>query len=342
MNLSVLLNLSTGGIIALVSIFSILLITIVAYLCFVPLGNWFIALFSGAYIPTFKLISLKNRKLNVGEIVGAYIMAKKSKMNLTINQIECLALSGANAKEVISALNFAKFSNLKLSFEQASAIELACHNVKQTVIDAVNSRIVEIEDIRGFTQDKIEIIARISISIKNNLDKFTTGLGLDELKATVSAWVLENIARTKNHADLLKEPNKSLLSNLDFRVVTLKSMYSILDVAVTSVEAGRDLNAELEVKAIEKEKIYAEIEAERLKHAEELRELQMRTKTEEMKSEILQAEKDIPVAISQAIKEGKFSFTDYCKLNNFQTDDSSEGDLFDEEDDDDEIDEGEF
>ena len=306
--------------IIVVSIFAVILVAFITYLCFVPMGNWFIALFSGAYIPTFRLISIKNRKLDVREVVGAYVMAKKSNLPIKLNQIEGVMLSGGNAKNVMSALNLAKFSNLKLTFAQASAIELSSHNVKQVVSDAVNTRVVKIGEIRGFTQDKIEIIAHVNISIKNNLEKFTTGLGLDELKATTSAWILENISKTKNHLDILKEPNKCLLSNLDFRVITFKSMYTVLDVSVTSVERGRDLNAELEVKAIEKEKIYAEIEAERMKHAEELRELKMRTKTEEMKSEILQAEKDIPVAISQAIKEGRFSIMDYYKLMNLQAD----------------------
>ena len=46
----------------------------------------------------------------------------------------------------------------------------------------------------------------------------------------------------------------------------------------------------------------------------------MRTKTEEMKSAVLQAEAEVPQAISQAIKEGRFSIMDYYKLMNLQAD----------------------
>ena len=46
----------------------------------------------------------------------------------------------------------------------------------------------------------------------------------------------------------------------------------------------------------------------------------MRTKTEEMKSTVLQAEAEVPQAISQAIKEGRFSVMDYYKLMNLQAD----------------------
>ena len=39
-----------------------------------------------------------------------------------------------------------------------------------------------------------------------------------------------------------------------------------------------------------------------------------------MKSTVLQAESEVPLAISQAIKEGRFSVMDYYKLMNLQAD----------------------
>ena len=74
---STLLKFGTGDIV-LVSIFGAIFLAGVLYLCFVPLKNYFTALFSGAYIPSFKLISIKNRKLPVATVVNSYIMAKKS------------------------------------------------------------------------------------------------------------------------------------------------------------------------------------------------------------------------------------------------------------------------
>ena len=131
---------------------------------------------------------------------------------------------------------------------------------------------------------------------------------------------MENISKAKNSEVILAEPNQSLLSNLDLRVVSQKSMYDVLDVNIASLDIGRDLNAENEIKMAEKEKVYAQIEAERRKNSEEIKELQMRTKTEEMKSAVLQAEAEVPQAISQAIKEGRFSVMDYYKLMNLQAD----------------------
>ena len=50
------------------------------------------------------------------------------------------------------------------------------------------------------------------------------------------------------------------------------------------------------------------------------KELQMKTRVEEMKGEVLSAEAEVPKAIADAIKEGRFSVMDYYKLMNLQAD----------------------
>lgn len=319
MALNSLLNFGTVEIV-LVSVFSAILLALIVYLAFVPMKRYFTALFSGAYISTFRLLSIKNRKLPIDNVVNSYIMAKKSGNKISLKDIESLILSGGDAVEVIKALNLAKNSDIKLDYSLACAIELSSHNVMATVQDCINSKLIEVKEIRAFAQDGVEIVANANISVKINLNKFIEGLGIDDLKGTVTAWIIENISKTKDHKDILKEPNRSLLSNLDLRVITQKSMYNVLDINISFVEVGRDLNAEREIKSAEKEKIFAQIEAERMKNAEEIKELKMRTKTEEMKSAVLEAEADVPRAISQAIKEGRFSVMDYYKLMNLQAD----------------------
>ena len=304
--------------ITLVSIFGALLIGIIVYLCFVPMKSYFTAIFSGCYISSFRLISIKNRKLNVADVVSAYIMSKKAKINVSLDEIENLFLSEGNPIAVFKAMNMAKDANIKLDYKLAAAIELTSHNVCEVVQNSILSKVENIEGIKGITQDNFELVVGVRFSVKINLLSYTTGLGLDDLKSTLSAWIMENISRTKDHKLALKSPSSSLLSNV--RVLTQKSMFDILDMNISSIDISRDLNAEREIKSAEKEKIYAQIEAERMKNAEEIKELQMKTKTEQMKSTVLQAESEVPLAISQAIKEGRFSVMDYYKLMNLQAD----------------------
>lgn len=336
-----LLNFGTTEIV-LVSVFGAILLGFIIYLCFVPMKSYITALFSGAYIPTFKLISIKNRKLDVSNVVNSYIMAKKSKQKITLKEIESLVLSGGNAVNVISAMNMAKSAGLELNFELATAIELSTHNIMQVVSDSINPQVVEITDILAFAQDEIELKASARISVKINLEKYKDGLGIDDLKGTISSWILENIAKAKSHKDILREPNRSLLSNLDFRVITQKSMYKVIDINISAVEVGRDLTVEREIKSAEKERIFAQIEAERRKNAEEIKEIRQRTKTEEMKSAVLEAEADVPRALSEAIKEGRFNVMDYYKLMNLQADTALRRAIISEKNEDPDDNEGDF
>lgn len=330
--------------IALVSVFGAILVALIVYLCFVPMKSWFTALFAGAYIPTFKLIDIKNNKLDVKSVVSAYILAKKAKLNIKLTEIENIILAGGNIVEIINAIKLAENAKLKLDLNLACAIDSTSKEVLSIVNQSINSRLITIEDIKGFTQDGVEIIATANVAIKVDLSRYVDGLGEEELKSTISAWIMENICKSKDHKLIMKEPNISLLSNLDLRVVTKNSMYKVLDINISEAKIGRNLNTEREIQAAEKEKIYAQIEAERMKNAEEIKELQLRTKTEQMKSNVLQAEAEVPRAISQAIKEGRFSVMDYYKLMNLQADtalrkaiiDENKNAPYDDDDDDDE------
>ena len=301
-------------------------------------------IYAGAYIPTFKLIDIKNNKLDVKSVVSAYILAKKAKLNIKLTEIENIILAGGNIVEIINAMKLAENAKLKLDLNLACAIDSTSKEVLSIVNQSINSRLITIEDIKGFTQDGVEIIATANVAIKVDLSRYVDGLGEEELKSTISAWIMENICKSKDHKLIMKEPNISLLSNLDLRVVTKNSMYKVLDINISEAKIGRNLNTEREIQAAEKEKIYAQIEAERMKNAEEIKELQMRTKTEQMKSNVLQAEAEVPRAISQAIKEGRFSVMDYYKLMNLQADtalrkaiiDENKNAPYDDDDDDDE------
>ena len=318
-NLSLLNAFGTTEIV-LLSIFGAIIIGFIVYVCFIPLKNYFTALFSKAYVSSFKLISLKNRKFDVNLIVNAYIRAKKAKLGLRIDEIEKLNASGGDVNEVIKAMSYAKDANINLDFELASTIELSSHDVFNVVTQTVVSKLEKIEDIRGITQDNIEIVANAQISVKINLQRYIEGSGLEDLKGVISAWIMENISKQASSKTILKEPNITLLSNFDLKLVTKKSMFDIIDISISSVSVDRDLNIEKEIKAAEKEKIYAQIESERMKNAEEIKEIKMRSKTEEMKASVLQAEAEVPHALSEAIKEGRFSVMDYYKLMNLQAD----------------------
>lgn len=316
---SMLLSIGTAGIVCL-SLLGAFLIAFIVYLCFVPMKSYFVALFSGSYIPTVKLLDTKNRKLDVKKVVNAYILSRKSKLNIKFKDIQNIYACGGDGEEVVKALDFAKKSQILLSFEKACAIEYACHNVFDVVKSSVVSKTEVVDNIIATTIDNFEVKVSARLSLKIDLNKYFTTLGLEDLKGCASSWIMQNIAKVKNVNELMQNPNAVCLGNIDLRVLSTKSMYSVVDINIASVEKIRDINLENEIKAAEKEKIFAEIQSNRLKNAEDMKVIQAKAKVEEKKAEVLEAEANIPKAMAEALKNGNFSLMDYCKLMNLQAD----------------------
>lgn len=317
--ISLLNALSTGGIVS-ISVFGGLFLLLIVYLCFVPLKTYFTVIFSGCYIFSGKLLGMKCRKLNVKEIAEIYISARKSKLDVKIGEIEKGMQSCENMKGVIESMTMLASAGKPISFDKALSIEIATKNIQEITKNSLVSQSIILENICATTLDGFEIGVDMNMSVKADLDKFSDALALEELKSSLSAYVVDKIAGKENHKDILSAPNKSILEGIDLQEISQKSMYKLQDVSIIKINILKDGNIEKEIKSAEKEKIYASIEAERVKNAEEVRLIQSKTKIEEMKAEVLEAEAEVPRALSNAIKEGRFSVMDYYKLMNLQAD----------------------
>lgn len=314
-----LLNLTTAGI-TCIAVFGSLFVLGIVYLCFVPMKTYFMVLFSGCYIPTFKLIGLRCRKLNIKEIATLYVGGRKAKLKISLKDIEGGISAGADVQKIIEGMTLLSASGKGIDFQKALGIEMATKNFLTLAKDSLVSKVCAIEDITATTKDGYELKVKVNISAKANLDKFASALGLDEVKNTVSACIIDRISSCEKKETILSQPNKYLCESLNIFQISQKSIYRLEDIKIAGIEISRDLNAEKEIKAVEKEKMYASIEAERMKNAEEIRLIQSKAKIESMKAQVLEAEADVPKALSSAIKEGRFSVMDYYKLMNLQAD----------------------
>lgn len=341
--LSLLNAISTVGIVFL-SIFGALLVGFIVYLCFVPLKTYFTVVFSGCYIPSAKLIGLKSRKFNVKEIALLYVSARKAKINIKLKDIEMVVQSGGNMTAIVEAMTMLNNAGKSIEFSKAVAIEMATKDIVGLAKDSIACKTISLDNVVGTTMDGYEISVNVNCSVKADLDKFEIGIGIDDVKDSLTSYIIDKIAKIEKKESLLSAPNEILFKDINLEEIAKKSMYNLENVNLRMIEVSKDLNAEKEIKSAEKEKIYASIEAERIKNAEEIRLIQTKTKIENMKAEVLQAEAEVPKALSDAIKEGRFSVMDYYKLMNLQADTALRRAIIgdkDEQDDDDDDEEGE-
>lgn len=310
------LLLSSGAIAGIV-VGGVALVMFVIMLIIVPLKPYFSALFSGARINPFKLAAMKMRKLDLNTLIEAYILAKKSKVGIKINELEAHYLAGGNVKDVVSAMAKAKQASLPLSFSEAKSIDLTTHNVLSVVDSVITPKVIEIPSIKGVTRDNFELEVKANISVKAKIDSLVGNFGKDTLESKVSKYIVAKIVSLNNHknATPYNLTEDILKSGLD-----IKSGYQLLSVDIVNINVTRDVGAELAGNDLERMKVQAQIEAERIKNNAFIEEQQSKIRMQEMKNDVLEAEAEVPRAIAEAIRDGRFSVMDYYKLMNLQAD----------------------
>ena len=152
------------------------IIAIVLLFVIVPMKEYFTALFAKAHISMAKLTSLKNCKIAPMSLVEAYILAKRSNINLKVEEIESVLLANGNAKDMISAMNLAKEANIALPFSLASALEIKTKNSLDVVRQAVESFNEEITEIKAVSKDNVELVINCNMILKILLQKYLFGL----------------------------------------------------------------------------------------------------------------------------------------------------------------------
>lgn len=297
---------------------AIAIIALIMFFVIVPIKAYFTALISKAHVSISKLISLKNCKINPMLLVEANILAKRLGVEIKINEIESVLLSGGNVKEMLQAMKLAKDASIALPFSLASALEIKTKKSLEIVKSAIESISQNITQIKAITKDNIELIVDINLTLKIQLTKYLYGLSVDKIKGFVTEHVIKKIPLYEK--DQIMTNPQIILEGLDNSQACSNTAYILYESRVSNISTGRNFAIDMEVKRAEKERVFAQMQADRIKNAEEIKEIRSRTKTEEKKTSLLEAESQVPLAISQAIKEGRFSVMDYYKLMNLQAD----------------------
>lgn len=305
--------------IALISVGSAVLLIGALIFILVPMKTWFTAIFSGCYIRMSKLASLRMRKLKPMTVAKLYIRSKKAKLGLKFNDIESIYLAGLDYDNLLNAYTFAKSAKIPVNFEGVKSIYFAGYKPLEVFETAVKPKVVTLHEIKGICKDNYELILTAKVALQLNLQNFLGGVGEESVLATAQEQILTNIAACKNHRDIICKPELAAeqVNNLNFY---RKSAYSVVSCEIIGVDIGRDMTIEMNAKTAEKELAFAQVEAERRKNDAIIETEQAKARVEELKAEVLEAEAEVPRAISEAIREGRFSVMDYYKLMNLQAD----------------------
>ncbi|MFA7420717.1 MAG: flotillin-like protein FloA [Melioribacteraceae bacterium] len=289
-------------------------------LYFVPIGLFITAYFSGVKVKIFRdLIGMRLRKVSPQVIVRNLISATKAGITLTTSQLEAHYLAGGNVSNVVNALISANKANLDLQFEKASAIDLAGRDVLEAVKMSVNPKVIETPLVSGVAKDGIQLKAMARVTVRTNLERLVGGAGEATILARVGEGIVSTIGSSDSHKEVLENPDKIskvvLAKGLD-----AGSAFEILSIDIADVDVGSNIGAILQTNQAEADLKVARAKAEERRAAAVALEQEMSAEVARMKAKVVEAESEIPKAISEAFRNGKLGVMDYYNMKNIQAD----------------------
>ncbi len=296
-----------------------IVIIVSLFLHFVPLGLWISALAAGVNVGIFTLVGMRLRRVSPSQIVLPLVKANKAGLGVNVNQLEAHYLAGGDVDRVVDALIAAERAAIPLTFERAAAIDLAGRDVLEAVQMSVNPKVIETPIISAVAKNGIELKVRARVTVRANIDRLVGGAGEQTIIARVGEGIVTTVGSSEEHTDVLENPDHISRTVLT-KGLDAGSAFEILSIDIADVDVGRNIGAQLMTDQAEADKKIAQAKAEERRAMAVAKEQEMRAYTQEMQAKVVEAQAEVPQALSQALREGNMGVMDYYNMNNIMAD----------------------
>lgn len=307
-----------------------ILVLLIVFLYFVPVGLWFSALVSGVRISLLQLFLMRFRKVPPGVIVRAMIEGTKAGIPLNRNDLEAHYLAGGHVANVVHALVSASKANIQLSFNMATAIDLAGRDVFEAVQMSVNPKVINTPPVTAVAKDGIQLIAKARVTVRANIRQLVGGAGEETVLARVGEGIVSSIGSAHSHKEVLENPD-FISSTVLEKGLDAGTAFEILSIDIADIDIGKNIGAGLQMDQAEADKNIAQAKAEERRAMAVALEQEMRAKAQEARAKVIEAEAQIPLAISEAFRTGNLGVMDYMKYKNIMADTSMRDSIATEE-----------
>ncbi len=306
-----------------ISQLALLVVLVAAIVLFYFLASsislWLQALVSGAQVGLLNIIFMRFRKVPPKLIVESKIMAVKTGLAITTDDLESHFLAGGNVLRVVQALIAADKANIALDFNRAVAIDLAGRNVLEAVQMSVNPKVIETPLVAAVAKDGIQLKAITRVTVRANIDRLVGGAGEETILARVGEGIVTTIGSSTTHKHVLENPD-SISKNVLSKGLDAGTAYEILSIDIADVDVGKNIGAELETDRAEADKKIAQAKAEERRAMAIAVEQEMKARVQEMRAKVVEAEAEVPMAMAEAFRKGQLGIMDYYKMKNIVAD----------------------
>ncbi|MFB0971703.1 MAG: flotillin-like protein FloA [Tissierellia bacterium] len=306
---------------SILTIFGILVIgfLIIMFFTFIPIGLWVTAFFSGVRIKLSTLVGMRLRRVVPSNIVNPLIKATKAGLDLDIEEMEAHYLAGGNINTLVDALIAAQRANIPLVFERAAAIDLAGRNVLEAVQVSVNPKVIETPNISAVAQDGIEVIVKARVTVRANIDRLVGGAGEETIIARVGEGIVTTVGSSRSYKQVLEDPDNISKVVLE-KGLDSGTAFEILSIDIADVDVARNIGAKLQADQAAADKKIAEAKASERRAMALAREQEMKAQVVEMRAKVVESESEVPLALAEALREGKMGVMDYYNMRNIMAD----------------------
>lgn len=297
------------------------LILLMVFFRFVPIGLWISALAAGVKVGLFNLVGMRLRRVPPHKIVMPLIKAIKAGLDMDTSKLEAHYLAGGNVDKVIDALIAAERAGIELNFSRAAAIDLAGRDVKEAVMVSVTPKVIETPVIAAMAKNGIQVKAIARVTVRANMDRLVGGAGEETIIARVGEGIVSTVGSAESHKDVLENPD-NISKTVLAKGLDSGTAFEILSIDIADVDVGKNIGAELQIDQAEADKNIAQAKAEERRAMAVAQEQEMKARVQEMRARVVEAEAEVPIALAEALRNGNLGVMDYYNMLNVQADTS--------------------
>jgi uncharacterized protein YqfA (UPF0365 family) len=318
--------LNSTNLLVLLALIGVLVFGLILLVFFSFINLWLQAFLTGAKVGFFDLVAMKFRKVDYSMLVRQKIALVQAGVKVGNDELEAHYLARGNVPKVATAVIAAHKAGIDLSWRIAAAIDLAGRDILDAVKTSVNPKVIDCPDpskgrptLDGVCKNGIQLKARARVTVRTKLDRLVGGATEETIIARVGEGIVRAIGSAEHHTDVLANPNlisHSVLKNS----LDSQTAFEIVSIDVAEIDVGANIGANLQADQASADLRVAQARAERTRAEAVAQEQVMRALVEENRAKVVLAEAEIPLAISQAFREGKLGVMDYYNLRNVQSD----------------------
>ena len=247
------------------------------------------------------------------------IKATKAGLDIKVNELEAHYLAGGNVDTLVDALIAAQRADIPLDFTRAAAIDLAGRNVLEAVQVSVNPKVIETPSISAVAMNGIEVVVKARVTVRANIERLVGGAGEETIIARVGEGIVTTVGSADTHKAVLENPD-SISKTVLKKGLDSGTAFEILSIDIADIDVGRNIGAKLLMDQADADKKIAQAKAEERRAMAVASEQEMKAEVQKMKSKVVEAEREVPLAIAEALKNGNLGVMDYYKMNNINSD----------------------